>query len=101
QMRLLERPSPLPPGAVPHTLGGMPPEFDASTGSLATGPVPLGVRASVLFPGCVIEPGASVERSVVLPGARVRSGVRLRDAVAAAGEDVIGSRDGVTDLEPA
>jgi ADP-glucose pyrophosphorylase len=101
QMRLLERPSPLPPADVPRTLAGAPPRFDPRTGSLAAGPVPPGVRASVLFPGCVIEPGATVERSVVLPGARVRSGVRLRDAVAAAGEDVTGSRDGVTDLEPA
>lgn len=101
QMRLLEHPSPLPPGEVPRTLAGARPRLDPDTGSLATGPVPPGVRDSVLFPGCVIEPGATVERSVVLPGARVREDVRLRDAVAAAGEDVRASRDGVADLEPA
>ena len=103
QMRLLDRPSPLPPEHLPTTLTGVPPRFDPRTGSLVGGDVPSGaaVRSSVLFPGCVVEPGATVERSVVLPGARVRAGVRLRDAVAVAGEDVRGSRDGVTGLEPA
>jgi glucose-1-phosphate adenylyltransferase len=103
QMRLLERPGPLQLAETPHTLAGPPPVFDARTGSLVGGEVPTGagVRSSVLFSGCVIEPGATVERSVVLPGARIRAGVRLRDAVAAANEDVCVSRDGVTDLEPA
>lgn len=103
QMRLLDRPSPLPPAEVPRTLAGAPPWFDARTGSLVGGDPPSGavLRSSLLFPGCVVEPGATVERSVVLPGARIRAGVRLRDAVAAAGEDVRNSRDGVADLEPA
>ncbi|MDN3357821.1 sugar phosphate nucleotidyltransferase [Actinomadura sp. DC4] len=104
QMRLLDRPHPLPPGDLPRTLTGGPPRFDPDLGSLVGGDVdvPSGasVRSSVLFPGCVVEPGAEVERSVVLPDARVRAGVRLSGAVAAAGEDVRSPRTGLADLEP-
>jgi glucose-1-phosphate adenylyltransferase len=103
QMRLLDRPSPLPPERLPRTLAGDPPRFDPRSGSLVGGDMPSGadVRSSLLFPGCVVEPGATVERSVVLPGARIRAGVSLSGAVAAEGENVRRSREGVTDLEPA
>ncbi len=105
QLKLLDRPGPLPAANLPRTLTGEPPRFDARLESLlgrdvdvATG---TAVRSSLLFPGCVVEPGAEVTRSVVLPGARVRAGVRLTDAVAAAGEDVRRTRTGLADLEPA
>ncbi len=104
QLKLLERPHPLPPEHLPRTLGVAPPELVPRLDSLvAVGVgVPDGadVRSSVLFPGCVVEPGATVERSVVLPGARVRAGVRLSDGVATEGEDLTASREGLADLEP-
>ncbi len=100
QLKLLELPHPLPPETLPRTLGAAAPVM--RDGSLTGADVPDGadVRSSVLFPGCVVEPGATVERSVVLPGARVRAGVRLSDGVAAEGEDLTASRDGLADLEP-
>jgi glucose-1-phosphate adenylyltransferase len=105
QMKLLDRPAPMPAAHLPRTLTGAPPRYDPGLGSLVGGDVDVpdgaAVRSSVLFPGCVVEPGAAVERSVVLPGARVRSGVSLRGAVAAAGEDVTSPRTGLADLEPA
>jgi valienol-1-phosphate guanylyltransferase len=103
QLRLLDRPGPLPPDRLPRTLTGAPPRYAGGNLTGAGVGVPAGadVRASVLFPGCVVEPGATVERSVVLPGARVRAGVLLRGAVAAAGEDVSTPRTGLADLEPA
>jgi valienol-1-phosphate guanylyltransferase len=105
QLRLLDRPYPMPPEHLPRTLAGAPPRFAPHLGSLigenADPPPDAVVRESLLFPGCVIEPGAEVRRSVVLPGARVRSGVRLSEAVAIAGEDVTDSRTGLADLEPA
>jgi valienol-1-phosphate guanylyltransferase len=103
QLRLLDRPSPLPPERVPRTLAAAPPRLDPH-GLVGAGVlVPDGavVRSSVLYPGCVVEPGARVSRSVVLPGARVRAGVTLTGTVAAAGEDLRVSRTGVADLEPA
>jgi ADP-glucose pyrophosphorylase len=104
QMRLLDRPYPMPPEHLPRTLAGAPPRFAPHLGSLvgedADPPPGAVVRSSILFSGCVIEPGAEVRRSVVLPGARVRSGVRLNEAVAASGEDVTSPRTGVADLEP-
>jgi valienol-1-phosphate guanylyltransferase len=102
QLKLLDRPHPLPPDRLPATLGVAAPHV-ASGGLVADGVrVPDGadVRESLLFPGCAVEPGATVERSVVLPGARVRSGVRLSGTVAAEGEDVTFSRTGLADLEP-
>jgi glucose-1-phosphate adenylyltransferase len=39
------------------------------------------VRGSVLSPGVVVEPGATVVDSVLLPGARVRSGATVTRAV--------------------
>jgi glucose-1-phosphate adenylyltransferase len=105
QMRLLDRPNPLPPERLPRTLTGAPPRFVPRLGSLVGDdvdvPAGAGVASSVLFPGCVVEAGAEVDRSVVLPGARVRAGVRLSGAVAAAGEDVTSPRTGLADLEPA
>jgi glucose-1-phosphate adenylyltransferase len=105
QMRLLDRPSPLPPADLPRTLAGAPPRFDADTrcllGDGVVVPSEADVRSSVLFPGCVVEPGARIERSVVLPGARVRAGARLAETIAAAGEEVTGPRSGLTGLEPA
>ncbi|GAA4640506.1 sugar phosphate nucleotidyltransferase [Actinoallomurus vinaceus] len=105
QIRLLDRPFPLPPATLPRTLADVPSRFVPERGSLigAGVEVPAGavVRSSLLFPGCVVEPGAEVDRSVVLPGARVRAGARLTDTVAPAGEDVTGLRSGLIDLEPA
>lgn len=43
------------------------------------------VDRSVLFPGCVVAPGAYVENTVLLPGAVVGRGVRLQGAVVDAG----------------
>jgi len=105
QMRLLDRPGPLPPERTPRTLADAPPRFDPGTRSLVGDGVGVPgdavVRSSVLFPGCVVEPGVTVERSVVLPGARVRAGTRLAETVAAAGEDVAEDRTGLAGLEPA
>ncbi|MEV0399553.1 sugar phosphate nucleotidyltransferase [Actinoallomurus sp. NPDC050550] len=105
QMRLLDRPFPLPPETLPRTLADAPPRFVPHLRSLvgAGADVPPGavVRSSLLYPGCVLEPGAEVDRSVVLPGARVRAGARLSGAVAAVGEDVTGMRTGLADLKPA
>jgi glucose-1-phosphate adenylyltransferase len=39
------------------------------------------VRGSVLSPGVIVEPGATVVASVLLPGVRVRSGARVTRAV--------------------
>ncbi|MCW2860561.1 MAG: nucleotidyl transferase [Actinoallomurus sp.] len=105
QLRLLDRPGPLPPEDLPRTLAGAPPRYvpglDSLLGDGADVATGADVRSSVLFPGCVVEPGATVERSVVLPGARVRAGVRLSGAVTATGEDVDTPRTGLADLEPA
>jgi glucose-1-phosphate adenylyltransferase len=105
QMRLLDRPGPLPPAGLPRTLAGAPPRFDTDTrcllGDGVVVPDEATVRSSVLFPGCVVEPGARIRRSVVLPGARVRAGARLDGTIAAAGEDLTGPRTGLAGLEPA
>jgi glucose-1-phosphate adenylyltransferase len=51
--------------------------------SLLSGGVRIGgeVRGSVLSPGVVVEPGATVVDSVLLPGVRVRSGATVTRAV--------------------
>jgi ADP-glucose pyrophosphorylase len=104
QMRLLDRPYPLPPEHLPRTLASAPPRFLPHLGSLVGEgvevPADAVVRRSLLFPGCAVEPDAVVERSVVLPGARVRAGVHLSETVAVAGEDVTSPRTGLADLEP-
>jgi glucose-1-phosphate adenylyltransferase len=46
------------------------------------------VRGSVLSPGVVIEPGATVVDSVLLPGVRVRSGASVTRAVLDDGVDI-------------
>ena len=46
------------------------------------------VRGSVLSPGVVVEPGATVVDSVLLPGVRVRSGATVTRAVLDDGVDV-------------
>jgi glucose-1-phosphate adenylyltransferase len=46
------------------------------------------VRGSVLSPGVVVEPDASVVQSVLLPGVRVRSGATVTRAVLDDGVDV-------------
>jgi glucose-1-phosphate adenylyltransferase len=46
------------------------------------------VRGSVLAPGVVVEPGATVVDSVLLPGVRVRSGATVTRAVLDDGVDV-------------
>ncbi len=46
------------------------------------------VRGSVLSPGVVVEPGATVVDSVLLPGARVRSGATVTRSVLDDGVDV-------------
>ena len=46
------------------------------------------VRGSVLSPGVVVEPGATVVDSVLLPGARVRSGATVTRAVLDDGVEV-------------
>jgi glucose-1-phosphate adenylyltransferase len=46
------------------------------------------VRGSVLSPGVVIEPGATVVDSVLLPGVRVRSGATVTRSVLDDGVDV-------------
>jgi glucose-1-phosphate adenylyltransferase len=46
------------------------------------------VRGSVLSPGVVVEPGATVVQSVLLPGVRVRSGATVTRAVLDDGVDV-------------
>ena len=46
------------------------------------------VRGSVLSPGVVVEPGATVVDSVLLPGVRVRSGAALTRSVLDDGVDV-------------
>lgn len=102
QLNLLARPHPMPPEALPHTLPGARPEYHPGLRSLVSGAPPEGARVhqSVLFGGCVVEPGAVLERAVVLPGARVRAGVRVADSVVAEGEELTSSRHGVADLEP-
>ncbi|MEO6083673.1 MAG: sugar phosphate nucleotidyltransferase, partial [Umezawaea sp.] len=84
----------------PSTLGGPPPRVVA--GNLVAGPLPEGadVRGSVLFPGCSIEPGAVVHRSVLLPGAVVGAGVEAVDTVVGADERLDVDRTGIADLEP-
>ncbi|GAA0344266.1 sugar phosphate nucleotidyltransferase [Actinoallomurus spadix] len=105
QLKLLDPPFPLPPGALPTTLTGTPPHHLGHARNLTAADVtiPPGatVHSSLLFPGCVIEPGARIDRSIVLPGATVRAGARLNDTIAAPGEDVTGRRTGLTHLEPA
>lgn len=58
--------------------------------SLVSGGVRIGgvVHGSVLSPGVVVEPGATVVDSVLLPGARVRSGATVTRAVLDDGADV-------------
>jgi glucose-1-phosphate adenylyltransferase len=46
------------------------------------------VRGSVLSPGVIIEPGATVVDSVLLPGVRVRSGATVTRSVLDDGVDV-------------
>jgi glucose-1-phosphate adenylyltransferase len=46
------------------------------------------VRGSVLSPGVVVEPGATVVDSVLLPGVRVRSGASVTRAVLDDGVDI-------------
>ena len=46
------------------------------------------VRGSVLSPGVVVEPGATVVDSVLLPGLRVRSGATVTRSVLDDGVDV-------------
>jgi glucose-1-phosphate adenylyltransferase len=83
-LRLLDRPHPIPPDALPRTL----PEL-ASTGprwvdgNLLGAEVPPGARVerSVVHPGSTIAPGASVLRSVILPGAEIPAGAEIRDAI--------------------
>jgi glucose-1-phosphate adenylyltransferase len=71
--------------------------------SLVSGGTRVGgeVRGSVLSPGVVVEPGATVVDSVLLPGVRVRSGARVTRAVLDDGVDVgagaaVGGDDDVT-----
>ncbi|MEV5710657.1 sugar phosphate nucleotidyltransferase [Actinoallomurus sp. NPDC052274] len=104
-LKLLDRPLPLPPDTLPRTLTDAPPRHLDGPGGLAgadvTVPPGAVVRSSVLFPGCVIEPGAEVNRSLILPGATVRAGARLDGTIADAGEDITGTRTGLTGLTPA
>ncbi|ONI92308.1 nucleotidyl transferase [Saccharothrix sp. ALI-22-I] len=101
-LKLLGRPHPLPPHALPTTLAGLTPRYDPELDSLLPGEPPRGadVRSSVLFPGAVVEPGAVVHRSVVLPGAVVGTGVVALETVVGAGEHLTGSRTGLTELAP-
>ena len=46
------------------------------------------VRDSLISDGCVIEPGALVERSVLSPGVRVRSGAVVRESVVLTDTDI-------------
>ncbi|MCO5972343.1 sugar phosphate nucleotidyltransferase [Actinoallomurus soli] len=102
QLKLLDRPFPLPPETLPRTLAATAPryrpEHESLTGTDVTVPPGASVRSSLLFPGCVIEPGAEIDRSVILPGATVRAGARLEDTIAATGEDVTGTRTGLAHL---
>jgi ADP-glucose pyrophosphorylase len=102
-LTLLHDPSALPARLVPRTLPGASPRLVAGTRpNLLTGDPPPGcVRQSVLYPGCVVEPGASVERSVVLPGARVPAGVTVRESIVLDGETVTEDRTGLSALERA
>ncbi|WP_354637469.1 sugar phosphate nucleotidyltransferase [Kitasatospora camelliae] len=97
QLKLLERPHPIPPGALPRTLAGAGPRFAPERASLLGADVPAGavVERSVLHPGCRIEAGARVLGSVVLPGAIVARGVTVRDTVVLADERVASDREGL------
>ena len=59
-------------------------------GSLLSGGIRVAgeVRGSVLAPGVVVEPGATVVDSVLLPGVRVRSGATVTRSVLDDGVDV-------------
>ncbi|MBC3841372.1 NTP transferase domain-containing protein [Streptacidiphilus sp. 4-A2] len=98
QLKLLERPHPIPPEALPRSLPGAPPRFVPERASLLGVDLPAGARVerSVLHPGCRIEPGARVQRTVVLPGATVARGVTARDTVVLAGEHLTADRTGLT-----
>ena len=97
QLGLIDHPEAL---RAPNTLGGPVPRRIG--GNLVAGDLPVGadVRGSVLFPGCVVEPGAVVHRSVVLPGAVVAGGVEVLDTVVGADEHLTTSRTGIAELEP-
>ncbi|WP_020550012.1 sugar phosphate nucleotidyltransferase [Embleya scabrispora] len=84
QLRLPDRPHPIPAEALPRTLAGLSDGFPKYVaGSLLGAGIPPGARVerSVVHPGCRIESGATVLRSVVLPGATVPAGSTVRDAI--------------------
>jgi glucose-1-phosphate adenylyltransferase len=97
QLKLLQRPHPIPPRALPRTLSGSAPRFVAERASLLGSKIPAGalVERSVIHPGCRIEPGARVLGSVVLPGATVGAGVTARDTVVLEGERLAADRTGL------
>ena len=78
-----------------HTRGGRRSAARILTGAEVDGSLISGgtrvagsVRGSVLSPGVVVEPGATVVDSVLLPGVRVRSGATVTRAVLDDGVDV-------------
>jgi glucose-1-phosphate adenylyltransferase len=78
-----------------HTRGGRRSAARLLSGAVVDGSLISGgtrvageVRGSVLAPGVVVEPGATVVDSVLLPGVRVRSGATVTRAVLDDGVDV-------------
>jgi glucose-1-phosphate adenylyltransferase len=78
-----------------HTRGGRRSAARILAGAVVDGSLISGgtrvagdVRGSVLSPGVVVEPGATVVDSVLLPGVRVRSGATVTRAVLDDGVDV-------------
>jgi valienol-1-phosphate guanylyltransferase len=97
----LVQPRPAMPVAVlPRSLPGADAVWLPRQRVIASGPLPerAHVRESVLFPGCLVEPGARVERAVLLPGACVTAGVDVRDTVVLSGEALTADRFGVAEL---
>lgn len=84
---------------IPATLPGANVMRFTEVGVLASAPVTRNARVtdSVIYPGCVIEPGSCVERSVVLPNARVTRGSRVCDSIVLTGETIAGERKGIAD----
>ncbi|MGC0419776.1 sugar phosphate nucleotidyltransferase [Embleya sp. AB8] len=84
QLRLLDRPHPMPAELLPRTLAGLPDGYPRYVdGSLLGAAIPpqAHVEHSVVHAGAHIEPGATVLRSVVLPGAVVTAGTTVRETI--------------------
>lgn len=99
-LELVTAPSVLPQDRVPVTLPGRRPARAHGDRILAADPLPAQacISESVVYPGCIIEPGAQIQRSVLLPGARVRAGASVRDTVVLAGESVTQEKSGLAAL---